>query len=122
MAVHMERSGISSSMDKDPITNHPPEQSEPRQADFLLLDTRLLKRVEGLVQKVGRDSQAFHQTRRPFTRLQDILEPIQAERAPFHPSHCQATGCAHELGERFYRRADGYVLCADCFAHVKQNE
>ncbi len=38
MAVHMERSGISSSMDKDPITNHPPEQSEPRQADFLLLE------------------------------------------------------------------------------------
>ncbi len=120
MAVHMARSGISSSMNTDPITNHLPEQSETPQTDFLLVDTRLLKRVEGLVQEVGRDSQAFHQTRRPFTRLRDILGPIQAERAPFHPSHCHAVGYAHELGERFYRRADGYVLCANCFARVRE--
>ncbi len=54
MAVHMVGSGNPSSMDKDPIMNHPPEQSETRQSDFLLFDTRLLKRVEGLVQNGGR--------------------------------------------------------------------
>ena len=99
-----------------PLRPHEPEGL--CDIELLLGNTRLRKNIETLAKESQRDSKVFHQTRPPFTRLRDILEPIQAERSPSHPSHCQATDCTQELDGQFFRRNDGYVLCPACYAQL----
>lgn len=107
-------------MDQDPNPKHVPRQAELRPLEFVLIDRRLREKVEELAKESRRDSKAFHQTRRPFMRLRDILGPIQAERALVHPSRCHAPGCVNELGERFYKKANGDVLCVDCYTRMNR--
>lgn len=96
----------------------PHEDEEPRDSELLLGDTRFQRKIETLANESTRDSKGFHQTRSPFTRLRDILDPIQAERSPSHPSHCQGTDCTQELDGQFFQRSDGYVLCPNCYAQL----
>ncbi len=95
-----------------------PLSSSPEQ---FLANSKLFKRVEALARGTGRDSKTFHQTRPPFIRLQDVLGPIQAERAPIHPSHCHVLECGQALPEQFYRRADGFVMCPQCFEKMQKD-
>lgn len=91
-------------MDQDQNPKHFPRQVEPQTSELVIIDVRLRDKVEELAKESQRDSKDFHQTRRPFARLRDILGPIQTERAPLHPSRCQSPGCVNELGNAFIRR------------------
>lgn len=109
-------------MDQDPNPKIFLKQTESQTSEFVLIDSRLREKVEGLAHENQRDSKDFHQTRPPFTRLRDILGPIQTERAPLHPSRCHSPGCVSELGGHFYKKADGTVLCVDCFTKMNRSE
>jgi hypothetical protein len=94
----------------------------PSFSEKILANSKLIKRVEGLARGTEKDFKTFHQTRHPFTRLNDVLGPIQAERAPIHPSHCHVVDCGQALIEQFYRRADGFVMCPQCFGERQKEE
>ncbi len=92
-----------------------PEALPPRS---LGEDSTFFKRVERLAEGLKRGRAVFHRTRRPFTRLQDVLGQIRAARPIGHPSHCHHAYCGKPLGDHYYRRPDGYVLCETCFEKI----
>lgn len=75
----------------------------------------VFKRVERLAKEHEIHGSSFHRTRQPFTRLQDVLGQIRARRPITHPSHCQNAHCGKMLRDHYHRRADGFVLCKQCF-------
>ncbi len=77
--------------------------------------SNFFKRVERLAEEHKREHGSFHRTRAPFTRLQDVLGQIRAERLVSHPSHCHNPDCGKPLSNHYYRRAGGYAICEDCF-------
>ena len=94
---------------------HMPDAQPPRSSGE---DSTFFKRVERLAERHQHDPGVFHRTRRPFTRLRDILGQIRAARPIGHPSHCQNSDCGKPLRDHYYRRADGYVLCETCFEKI----
>ncbi len=94
---------------------HMPDAQPPRSSGE---DSTFFKRVERLAERHQHDPAVFHRTRRPFTRLRDILGQIRAARPIGHPSHCQNSDCGKPLRDHYYRRADGYVLCETCFEKI----
>ena len=93
-----------------------PDGLPPRSSEA---DSTFFKRVERLADRLKRGRGVFHRTRRPFTRLEDVLGQIRAARLVGHPAQCQHADCGQPLGDHYYRRADGYVLCATCYEKVK---
>ena len=73
------------------------------------------KQVEILADEQARSGALFHRTRRPFTRLQDILGQIREGRGKSHPAVCHKSECQKPIRERYFQRADGYVLCEQCY-------
>ena len=80
--------------------------------------SNFFKRVERLAKEHKRESGSFHRTRGPFTRLQDVLARIRAERPVSHPSHCHNPDCGKPLSNHYYRRTDGYAICEICYTSL----
>lgn len=81
-------------------------------------ESSFLRGVFRLASRGNLDSDRFHRTRPPFTRLREVLTRIRAGRPPEHPARCQDPACQQPLAEHYYRRADGLALCPACFGRL----
>ena len=77
--------------------------------------SNFFEQVERLAEEHKRELGSFHCTRGPFTRLQDVLARIRAERPVSHPSRCHNSDCGKTLSDHYYRRTDGYAICEVCY-------
>ena len=61
--------------------------------------------------------------RRPsFLRLQDVLSLIRPYQPTVGPVKCQDPLCQNSLGDHYFRRADGFTVCASCFEHWRTED